>query len=551
MLRLKSIKLYFFATLKLLFLSFRNYYLKTNFYNKKLEREIPSRIFYSPSSYLISSLTTNSNDYYKITNFSPEIIWQTNIENKSEFNNLHSFLWLTKIDRKNSKILTKDIIISWINKFFNYDTKTWDAEITSKRIIAWTSNTDITLQDSEKYYKEKFFLSLTKQINFLVRNLKTLPNNSSKIICCSAIILSGIIFSENNSNQKFGIKELEKIIKIYFDKNGFPKSRSPEELFVSLKYLILIREWFKEAHISIPEFLNDIIYRSGICYSMLSSLSKQFPLFNGSTEIEHKDYDTFLKDHKYKFVCKEKEISEFIKVSKKKFDLFMDCGNPPQDKFSNHYQAGCLSFELISKTQKIICNTGYGKHLSPKLTLLSRSTAAHSTLYINDTSSCIFQKNRIINKVYGNSLVEKHKIINKNYTENNEFYFLSASHNGYEKKFGYVHTRSIRIFKKKDEILGCDELKKTRNRLNSVNFSIRFHIYPNTKIVKTKSNKSVLISLENGEGWLLESKTNNINIENDIFLGNRNQIMKSESVLIAGTTNESLSSIDWKIERID
>ena len=42
----------------------------------------------------------------------------------------------------------------------------------------------------------------------------------------------------------------------------------------------------------------------------------------------------------------------------------MDCGNPPQDKFSNHYQAGCLSFELISKTQKIICNTGYGKYFS-------------------------------------------------------------------------------------------------------------------------------------------------------------------------------------------
>ena len=38
-----------------------------------------------------------------------------------------------------------------------------------------------------------------------------------------------------------------------------------------------------------------------------------------------------------------------------------------------------------------------------KLTSLSRSTAAHSTLYLNDTSSCIFQKNNSINKVYGNS----------------------------------------------------------------------------------------------------------------------------------------------------
>ena len=47
------------------------------------------------------------------------------------------------------------------------------------------------------------------------------------------------------------------------------------------------------------------------------------------------------------------------------------------------------------------------------LTSISRSTAAHSTLYINDTSSCIFQKNKFINKVYGNSLIQKHKIIKK------------------------------------------------------------------------------------------------------------------------------------------
>ena len=34
--RLKSIKLYFFSILKLSFLSFRNYYFKSSFYNKKL-----------------------------------------------------------------------------------------------------------------------------------------------------------------------------------------------------------------------------------------------------------------------------------------------------------------------------------------------------------------------------------------------------------------------------------------------------------------------------------------------------------------------------------
>ena len=255
MYRLKSIKLYFFSILKLFFLSFRNIYFKTNFYNKKLITFSPDRIYYNPSTYLSTSLTTITSDFYKIINTTPKLLWKTSTKEKQEFENLHSFLWLNKLDRKNSKIITKDIIANWINIFFNYDPNTWEMEITAKRIIAWSSNTDITLENSDKTYKEKFFLSLIKQSNFLLKNLKNLFCSPSKIICCAAIILSGMIFKDNDLNYKIGIKELEKIIKNYFDDSGFPKSRNPEEVFICIKYLILIREWHKEAQRPIPNFL--------------------------------------------------------------------------------------------------------------------------------------------------------------------------------------------------------------------------------------------------------------------------------------------------------
>ena len=145
--RLKSIKLYFFSILKLSFLSFRNYYFRSDFYNKKLITFIPNRIFYNPSSYLSASLTTIDNDFYKITNTSPELLWKTSIKDRQKFENLHSFLWLTKLDRKDSKNITKNIIKSWINNFFNYDPNTWKMEISARRIIAWSSNIDITLED--------------------------------------------------------------------------------------------------------------------------------------------------------------------------------------------------------------------------------------------------------------------------------------------------------------------------------------------------------------------------------------------------------------------
>jgi len=549
--RLKSIQLYFFSILKLFFLNFRNYYFRSSFYNKKLITYIPQRIFYTPSSYLSASLTTTSSDFYKITNTSPELLWKISKDEKIKFDNLHSFLWLIKLDRKNSKKITKDIINSWINNFFNYDVNTWEMEITAKRVIAWASNTDITLEDSNKEYKEKFFLSLVKQSNFLSKNLKNLYYDSTRIICCAAIILSGLIFKENNSNYKFGIKELEKVIKIYFEETGFPKSRNTEEVFICLKYLILIREWFKESQKPIPSFLNEIVYKCGSCYSMLTTSNKQFPLFNGATEINHKDYDTFLKTLRYKFSNKDHEISNIIKIKKKKFEFFIDCGNPPSDNFAKKYQAGCLAFELISNKKKIICNLGFGKYLSPKLLLLSRSTAAHSTLYLNNTSSCLFQKNKFINKIYGNSLIEKHKVTDKNYTEDKDFYSLAASHNGYEKRFGYLHTRSIKIFRNKDKILGCDKLKKTHNHSNSVVYSVRFHIYPDIKIVKTKAGNSVLISLSNGEGWLLKSDTHIFEIEKNVFFGNKNKIKNNESISISGITSESLTSINWIIEKVN
>ena len=152
--------------------------------------------------------------------------------------------------------------------------------------------------------------------------------------------------------------------------------------------------------------------------------------------------------------------------------------------------------------------------------------------------------------MYGRSLISKHRIIEKNYTEDKDFYSISASHNGYEKKFGYIHKRSIKISKNSDEIFCHDELKKIKNYSGSLNYFIRFHIYPNTKVVKTMAGNSVLLSLSNGEGWSLLSETNNLEIEKNIFLGNKNKILNNECVFISGIIDKETFSIKWKIERV-
>ena len=70
----------------------------------------------------------------------------------------------------------------------------------------------------------------------------------------------------------------------------------------------------------------------------------------------------------------------------------MDNGSTPDKKYSNDYQSGPLSFELIYKDNKIICNSGYFQNQNHKLNTISRSTVAHSTLILNNKSASSFKK---------------------------------------------------------------------------------------------------------------------------------------------------------------
>ena len=548
MFEIKSIKLYFFSIKKIISLKINNTYFKSNFYHKKITKTYSSRFYYIPRPNLIEPLILSKNYFYNIKEIDAENLWNEDIENLNEINNLHSFLWLNTLDRKSNKFLFQKIIISWIKKYNKYDKKIWNYEILSKRIIAWASNLDIIFDGSKNDYKEKFIFTLITQINHLTKNIKNLSIGSEKIICSSAVILSGLLFKEIASNLTLGLKELEKISENFFDKSGFPRSRNPEELIISLKYIILIREWLKESQSHIPDFLDNIIFKIGNCYEFIKSSDKKISLFNGASEIYHDDYDLFLKRMKYSFVNKDYERGGFIKAKNKNLEISIDAGKPPPNNFSKFYQAGCLSFEFISNGEKIICNSGYSKLSNQKFSALSSSTAAHSTLYINNNSSCSFPKNKLINKIYGNVILEKFNILKKEFKENKNNFLITVGHDGYKKKFGYTHFRTFEIYQ--NGLFGTDELKKNDNKKNLVNFYIRFHIYPGIKIVKTRNEKSILLSLNNNEGWKLNSETNNFKIDKNIFFGKKNKIIGSQCVYMYGRTNEENLKVKWSIEKV-
>ena len=442
---------------------------------------------------------------------------------------------------KTEKKIAQSIIENWIDKNSNFNEETWKLDILSKRLIAWLSCAYFSVEDSNIRYKEKLILNITKQTNHLFNNINILESNSEKLLCNSALILVGIVFKDQKKIYDYSLSLLEKFIKDYFDEFGLPKSRNLDELVINFKYLIIIREWLKESQNKIPEYLDEIIHNCGNSFNFFSRNLNKLPFFNGSSGLDNKEFKEYLKQFGYNFSEKKQERSGYILFNDKKITLAMDIGNAPEARFSKNYQAGCLSFEITSNNEKIFCNSGSNINQNDKIKLISKSTAAHSTLYLNNKSSCSFKMNHLIK----NGL----KIINKEITSEKDYFKIVASHNGYQKNYGYIHERTIKFIKKDKSFFGKDNLFKKKNAKNS-NFVVRFHIFPGIKTAKTQDSHTILLSLNNGEGWKFTCKKFKIMIEKGMFLGSKNKIIENENIYISNVTNLKDIEIDWSLIKV-
>ena len=519
----------------------RNLYLKSRFYNNKISKIEISNISYRPSLSILSCLVKYDKKKIKIEELDKDNIWESELLSSNNLNKLNNFYWLFSIDLKSSPSITQSIIIKWIEKNQSYNSLTWQTDILSKRIISWIANSKLSYDESDTKYKNKFNFSVNKQINHLINEISKSRSVNDKLLGCIAIIITGLSYA-NEKFLNYGLELLRKIIINSFDDEYFPKTRSIRQLNFYLKYFVLVRELLKESFNNIPEYLDEIIFYLGKSYVIFSK-SEQSLLFNGNHQNDLKEFNKYLSLYKYKFENSNNEVGGYAILKNKNCILAMDVGNSPQKKFSHNYQSGALSFEFFYKDKKLISNSGYFQDYKSKLNLISKSTAAHSTLIIDNHSSCSFRNSRNY-KTLENGL----KIIDKNIVNEKNYWLIKASHNGYLKKLGILHERSLEYFAEKDKLIGTDKII-SKNKLESKKYDIRFHMEPGVKLTKTLDNKTILIEIENS-GWRFSSNCENINIESGIYFGNKNLSSENQNICLSGKTKDISLDIKWVFEKI-
>ena len=537
---------YYILAVKINFIKiFKKIYFTTGFYKKSLITKVPSQFFFFPNPFLMSSFSNYKKFAFQINNLDPNKFWDQNYSRK-EKRELHNFLWLSSIDRKEDTATLRKIISLWNNNNLKYKSLIWESSIISKRIMSWILNADIILKNSNFDFKRNFIESIVIQTNHLRKNFKYEIDHQKKIEVITALILSGLVFKEYEENFEYSLKELEKLIETFFDDKGFPLTRSPNDLLVYTKYFFLIKEVIKDAQKYVPDSLESMLEKNLECLKQLTTPTNSLPLFNGSVENDLTNFYDYINHFKIK-IKKSKFNSGDIYILKNKKDvIYFEAGNPPKKNYSSSYQSGPLSFEYFFDDQKIITNSGFGVNISNKARLLSRFTSSQSALCLNDTSIVRFEKSNMMNKAYGFLIKRDFKISDLEYKNDPNKIQVKASHNAYFKNFGCIHDRCIGIDKINDKVIGQDRLRKSIN--SNVKYDVRFHLYPGLLAVQTIGGNNLLVQINKNNALLFSTNEKNLKIEKSIFFGGH-KVLDNYCILISGVMENNEKTIDWEIKK--
>lgn len=466
---------------------------------------------------------------------------------------LHGFTWLRHIradKTDNACSNARAIVDQWIHMHGRRVAGVaWDLDVTAQRVISWLSHSPVVLQGVESGFYRRFMKSLAVQIRYLRRMARHSPNAEARFRARIALAMASVAMPVRASALRRAGQELDREIERQILPDGGHVSRNPRTALDLLLDLLPLRQTYVNLGHDVPAKLISGIDRMYPALRFFRHQGGDLALFNGATSTLANELMSVLRyDETSGQPFRSLPDLDYHRLSAGNTVVIVDAGCPQSVDLSHLAHAGCLSFEMSSGRHRFITNCGAPKFAADAYRQMARSTAAHSTAVLNDTSSSRLSQSEFLGPVMvaGVSAVEVSRIDAADGSD-----CLVASHNGYAMPFGVLHEREFRLAANGTRLAGFDRFLPIPGRSSSGNDArdvvLRFHIHPAIDIVP-KSEDSILLSAPDGETWLFSVPGQVIEIAEDVFFADSSGVRQSEQLEIAFSA-ASIAEIRWELAR--
>ena len=462
---------------------------------------------------------------------------------------LHAFSWLRHfraLKTPASAARARSIVDQWIGLHGRVMSGiAWDADIAAERLISWLCHSPVVLQGSDAGFYHRYVRSLALQVRYLNRVAATAPDGEIRFKLRIALAMASVSMPVKPTVLRRAGRLLDREIERQILPDGGHVSRNPRMMLELLLYLLPLRQTYVNLGHDLPSRLIAGIDRIYPALRFFRHQDGNLALFNGATSTLANELMSVLRyDETGGQPFRALPHMNYQRMAANGTLLIVDTGPPLTLELSRTAHAGCLSFEMSSGRNRFIVNSGAPKFAIRTTRQLARSTAAHSTVTVNETSSARLSASKLLGPVMVSGvsrvLVERHDDADGSDC-------LQARHDGYLAPFGLVHQRSLRLAADGGRIYGEDRLLLEKTVSVPLSAVARFHVHPSIDLTPSGTD-AVLLKAPDGETWLFSAPGENVVISEDIFFADSSGIRRAEQIEIAFSPGET-DAIRWQLVR--
>ncbi len=466
---------------------------------------------------------------------------------------LHGFSWLRHVRAAQSEVHSahaRRVVAEWLDSHGRRMVGiAWEVDIVAQRVIAWLSHSPVVLKGADIGFYRRFLKSLAVQVRFLKHMAPHAPDGEVRMRCRIALAIASLAMPASQGTIRRAARKLDAEIERQILADGGHVSRNPRVGLELLLDLLPLRQTYVNLGHDVPLKLIPTIDRMFPALRFFRHQGGELALFNGATTTLANELMSVLRyDETGGLPFKSLPHLHYHRLAVKDVVLIMDTGKPMSLELSASAHAGCLSFEMSSGRYRFIINSGAPRFAGEDFRQLARSTAAHSTAVLNDTSSSRMSKSAWLGPI----IVSGVACVDVSRQESHEgAEGVTASHDGYVRLFGLVHERSIAVnsagtlIRGRDRFIAADGSDPGEDDVNRA--VIRFHIHPQIELHNIDDHEISLVAPD-GETWLFSTLDAPVVIEEDVFFADPSGIRASQQIEIAFTVGE-VPEVQWVLQK--
>jgi uncharacterized heparinase superfamily protein len=332
--------------------------------------------------------------------------------------------------------------------------------------------------------------------------------------------------------------------------DGGHVSRNPGALIELLADLLPLRQLFSARQLQPPQALNNAIDRTMPMLRFFRHGDGNFAQFNGMGPTPVDLLATVLAyDDARGTPVSNAPHSGYQRIDAGQTALLMDTGQPPPVALSQEAHAGCLSFELSWKQHRLVINCGLPAVNKENWRQVARATPAHSTVTLNDRSSCLFLESKSVRRLFGGTpIIAGPRDVRIDREGLPGGAMLRASHDGYAADCGVIHTRAIRLGTDGRTLDGEDSFTPVEGGAFSEDaddeYAIRFHLHPAIKASRLADGRGVILLLQDRELWTFATLADAVELEESVFLAGTDGPRRTVQIVIYGRVGQR-ATVRW------